>query len=459
MNTTVVPVTNADAEQGVPNARSTISGELLRLDSEMRGVDRRIFFDPDIYELEFDRIWSKVWVYVAHESQIPKPKDFLTTWIGRVPVIVSRDRKGTVHAFVNVCTHRGATLCRTEKGNAGTFVCPFHGWAFSDQGELLAMNEEESGGYPAGFDKSKRGLTRVRCESYKGFLFATLNPEAEPLEDYLAEAKPFIDTFAEQSPQGIEVLKGRFIYNYEGNWKLQGENGVDGYHVPMVHANYVQMVAHRMQANAGEKTVKTIDAGKFGKLGGGYYDLRNGHTLLWTNIPNPQDRPLYVAHEELAARLGKLKAEWAMDRSRNLLIYPNLLLMDQASSQIRVFRPLAVNRTEVTAYCFAPVGEPAAERNKRIRQYEDFFNASGMATPDDLNEFNETQKGFGAYGLQRWSDISRGEAHEIPGPDAAASELGIQPGSSGPDAADEGIFVAQHERWLQLMQAGTEASL
>jgi len=123
----------------------------------------------------------------------------------------------------------------------------------------------------------------------------------------------------------------------------------------MVHANYVQMVAHRMQANAGEKTVKTIDAGKFGKLGGGYYDLRNGHTLLWTNIPNPQDRPLYVAHEELAARLGKLKAEWAMDRSRNLLIYPNLLLMDQASSQIRVFRPLAVNRTEVTAYCFAPV--------------------------------------------------------------------------------------------------------
>lgn len=457
MNARAIPATRADAEQGAPTT-STISSDLLRLDSEMRGVDRRIFFDPDIYELEFERIWSKVWVYVAHESQIAKPKDFLTTWIGRVPVIISRDRKGAVQAFVNVCTHRGATLCRTEKGSAGTFVCPFHGWAFNDLGALVGVNEEESGGYPAGFDKSKRGLTRVRCESYKGFLFATLNPNAEPLEDYLAEAKPFIDTFAEQSPQGIEVLKGRSVYTYNGNWKLQAENGVDGYHVPMVHANYVQMVGHRLQVNAGGNALKTIEAGKFGKLGGGYYDLRNGHCVLWTNLPNPQDRPLYRAKEEIAARVGQKKTEWMVDRSRNLLLYPNVLLMDQASTQIRVFRPLAVDKTEVTIYCFAPVGEPPAERARRIRQYEDFFNASGMATPDDLNEFNETQKGFGAYGPQRWSDFSRGAAHEIAAPDALAQDFGVQAAASGPDTADEGIFVSQHERWLQLMQAGAEGT-
>jgi len=449
MNTRPIPVPQGDADHG----RAPTGSSYVHIGDDLRAVDRRVFFDPEIYENEFDRIWSKVWVYVAHESQIPKPKDFMTGWVGRVPIIISRDRKGLVNAFVNVCPHRGSTLCRTEKGSASNFVCSFHGWAFNDQGDLVGVTEEESGGYPSGFDKQAHALTRVRCESYKGFLFATLNLQAEPLEDYLAESKPFIDTFAEQSPQGIEVLKGRSVYVYHGNWKLQGENGVDGYHVPVVHANYVQMVGHRQQVNASGKALKTLEAGKFGKLGGGYYDLHNGHCILWTNLPNPQDRPLYGAKDEIASRIGQAKADWSVDRSRNMLLYPNVLLMDQASTQIRVFRPLAVDKTEVTIYCFAPVGEPPAERAKRIRQYEDFFNASGMATPDDLNEFNETQKGFGGYGPQRWSDFSRGAAHEISGPDELAKELGIHPRSSGTDSTDEGIFVAQHQRWEELMNA------
>ncbi|WP_272947361.1 aromatic ring-hydroxylating oxygenase subunit alpha, partial [Staphylococcus aureus] len=131
-------------------------------------------------------------------------------------------------------------LCRNAKGSASNFVCSFHGWAFDAKGTLLAPMNEDGAGYPEGFDKSKHGLTRVRLESYRGFLFATLNRDAEPLADYLAESKTFIDIVVEQSPQGIEVLKGRSVYTYRGNWKLQAENGVDGYHVDSVHANYVQ---------------------------------------------------------------------------------------------------------------------------------------------------------------------------------------------------------------------------
>ncbi|PRF65886.1 benzoate 1,2-dioxygenase large subunit [Burkholderia multivorans] len=398
---------------------------------EQRAIDRRIFTDPGLFAQEQSLIWEKVWVYVAHESQLPKPKDYLTGWIGSVPIVINRDKTGQFNAFVNICSHRGATLCRTSKGNSSNFVCPFHGWAFDAQGKLLAAMNEEGAGYPEDFDKSKRGLTKVRLESYRGFLFATLNRQAESLEDYLAESKTFIDIVVEQSPQGIEVLKGRSVYTFNGNWKLQAENGVDGYHVDAVHANYVQMFKNRAKINAEGSDLKVMAVNDFNRVRGGYYDLGNGHTVLWSSITNPQDRPVYARREELTERMGQEKAEWAVNRSRNLLIYPNMLLMDQMSTQIRMFRPISVDKTEVTIYCFAPLGEAPAERAKRIRQYEDFFNVSGMATPDDLTEFNETQKGCSSHSVVRWSDMSRGMSHELSGPDDLATGLGIHPRSSG----------------------------
>ncbi len=439
-------------------APRTLLDDVVHHEDGLRAVDRRIFVDPEMFELEQRHIWEKVWVYVAHESQLPKPKDYITGWIGRAPIVINRDKTGKLNAFVNICSHRGATLCRTSKGNASTFVCSFHGWAYDGQGKLLAAMNEEGAGYPESFDKSKRGLTRVRLENYRGFLFATLNKDAEPLTDYLAEAKTFIDIVVEQSPQGIEVLKGRSVYTYEGNWKLQAENGVDGYHVDSVHANYVQMIKNRAKINAEGKALKVMAVGDFNRFRGGYYDLGNGHTMLWSSVSNPQDRPIYGRREELAASMGKEKADWAVNRSRNLGIYPNMFLMDQMGTQIRMFRPLSVDKTEVTIYCFAPVGEPAVERSKRIRQYEDFFNASGMATPDDLTEFNETQKGCNHYSVVRWSDMSRGQVHEVPGADDLAVGLGITPGSSGAKASDEGIFIAQHGRWAELMKAGSNGS-
>ena len=121
------------------------------------------------------------------------------------------------------------------------------------------------------------------------------------------------------------------------------------------------------------------------------------------------------------------------------------------SSQIRVFRPLAVDKTEVTIYCIAPVGETPEARNHRIRQYEDFFNASGMATPDDLAEFNAAQEGFNGK-VARWNDLRRGIQHLSKGPNDAAKRLGINPLTSGSQLEDEGIMIAQHRHWLDCMQ-------
>lgn len=424
---------------------------LLEGDGGVRAVDRRIFTCPKLFEQEFTHIWEKVWVFLAHESQLPKPRDYITGWIGRVPVIVNRNQAGQLNCLVNICTHRGATLCRMSKGSARDYTCPFHGWCFDLDGNLMAPMMASNAGYPPGFDKTKLGLRKVRIESYRGFLFGTLNDDAPALEDYLAEAKVFIDLVVDQAPNGVEILKGRSTYTYAGNWKLQAENGVDGYHVGSVHANYVSTMKQRARSKtAGDKT-QTMNAGGIPNAAGGFYDLGNGHTMIWSDWSNPEARPLWSRREELVREMGVERAAWTVGRLRNMLLYPNVFLMDQMGSQIRMIRPLAVDKTEVTIFCFAPIGEDRAARAHRIRQYEDFFNASGMATPDDLTEFEESHSGCEHRNIVRWSEMSRGAAHEIEGPDDRARALGIQPASSGARVEDEGIFLAQHRRWAELM--------
>ena len=126
-----------------------------------------------------------------------------------------------------------------------------------------------------------------------------------------------------------------------------------------------------------------MSAGGWGKKGGGFYSFENGHLLLWTRWDNPEDRPLYARREEMVAEFGQARTDWMIENSRNLCLYPNLYLMDQFGSQLRIAAAVG-DKTEVTIYCIAPKGESAEARARRIRQYEDFFNVSGMATPDDL---------------------------------------------------------------------------
>ncbi len=237
-------------------------------------------------------------------------------------------------------------------------------------------------------------------------------------------------------------------YIYEGNWKLTAENGADGYHVSSVHWNYAATQNQRKQREAGDE-IKTMSAGAWAKQGGGFYSFDHGHLLLWTRWANPEDRPAYERRDQLAADYGQARADWMIENSRNLCLYPNVYLMDQFSSQIRVARPISVNKTEITIYCIAPKGESADARAKRIRQYEDFFNVSGMATPDDLEEFRSCQTGYGSG--TGWNDMSRGAKHWVEGADEAAREIDLEPLLSGVRTEDEGLFVLQHKYWQDTM--------
>ena len=430
-----------------------------RPEQDIFTIDRRIFTDPDLFELEMKYIWEGTWLYLAHESQLPNPNDFFTTFMGRHPVVLIRGEDGVIRGFINACAHRGATLCRTARGNKKFLVCPYHGWTYDTTGKNVDIKDLDSGGYPDNFARQSHDLIEIaRLKSYRGFLFGSLNADVPELETHLAGAKRLIDLLSDQSPDGLEVLPGISHYTYNANWKMQAENGVDGYHATTLHAVYFNVAKRRGQraaAGGGVDKVKPIDAGQLGKMPGGAYDLGNGHSLMWAEMPNPQDRPLNVARDALESRFGEKQARWMINRMRNMLFYPNVFFMDQTSSQIRVFRPLAVDKTLVTIYGFAPKGENAQARERRVRQYEDFFNASGMATPDDLEEFERCQVGFGARIAPTSYGYDRGMARMKPGPDQYAAEIDMQPAVSSTDPQDETcLFQGQYRTWLRLMTEG-----
>lgn len=424
-------------------------------------IARDMFTEPELFDLEMELIFEKQWIYACHESEIPNPNDFITLRAGRQPMIVTRDAGGQLNALVNACQHRGATLTRVCKGNQSTFTCPFHAWCYKSDGRLVKV--KAPGEYPADFDKASRGLKKARIDSYRGFVFISLDASAtDSLEDFLGDAKVFFDMMVAQSPTGeLEVLPGRSAYTFEGNWKLQNENGLDGYHVSTVHYNYVATVQHRQQVNVENGTASsTLDYSKLGagdaQTDDGWFSFRNGHSVLFSDMPNPAVRPGYASvMPRLVEEHGQARAEWMMHRLRNLNIYPSLFFMDQISSQLRIVRPIAWNRTEVISQCIGVKGESDQDRENRIRQFEDFFNVSGMGTPDDLVEFREQQRGFQGR-LERWSDISRGHGKWVEGPTPNSRTLGIAPVLTGTEITHEGLYVNQHQHWQRFLLDGLE---
>ncbi|OWJ92510.1 anthranilate 1,2-dioxygenase large subunit [Pseudomonas sp. A46] len=448
------------SNKSIAQWRDYVSGCLdFRPEEGVFRIARDMFTEPELFDLEMELIFERNWIYACHESEIPNAHDFMTMRAGRQPMIITRDGNSQLHALINACQHRGATLTRVAKGNQSTFTCPFHAWCYKSDGRLVKV--KAPGEYPEGFDKATRGLKKARIESYKGFVFISLDPTGtDSLEDFLGDAKVFFDMMVAQSPTGeLEVLPGRSTYTFDGNWKLQNENGLDGYHVSTVHYNYVATVQHRQQVNAAKGAASgTLDYSKLGagdaETDDGWFSFHNGHSVLFSDMPNPTVRPGYATvMPRLVEEYGQARAEWMMHRLRNLNIYPSLFFMDQISSQLRIVRPVAWNKTEIISQCIGVKGESDADRESRIRQFEDFFNVSGLGTPDDLVEFREQQRGFQGR-LERWSDISRGYDKWVTGPTANSEALGIAPAMTGTEFTHEGLYVNQHGNWQRFLLEG-----
>ena len=205
-------------------------------------VPFRLHHDEELYALEMERIFrGPAWSYLCLEAEIPNPGDFRTTWVGDTPVVVSRAKDGTIHAFVNRCSHRGATIVRELRGNAERHVCLYHRWTYSTAGELTGLPFRKGlkgeGGMPEDFEMKSVSPRKMKVGNCAGMLFGTFQPEkAEALEKYLGEfGTGIIKRFLNRP---IRVL-GYSRQLIAGNWKLYAENLRDTYHASLLHEFFV----------------------------------------------------------------------------------------------------------------------------------------------------------------------------------------------------------------------------
>lgn len=419
-------------------------------------VDRSLFTDPAIFDLEMRHIFERSWVFLGMESQVAKPGDMLTTWLGRQPVLVTRNVDGKLSALLNSCRHKGARLVQTEHAHASLIVCPYHAWTYALDGQLRGIKDRASGCYAKSFaDESHDLLALAQVDSYRGMIFGTLDPDERPLSEHLGETRPLIDLIMDQGEHGMELVPGRTAYMFDGNWKLQVENGMDPYHLTSTHGSFIHIVAQRTAAVTAMAAIKSRDFRETVTANGGAFGFEHGHGAVWIDNHTPEQKPINLTIDALRDRVGIARAQWMLN-FRNLVLFPNVQLADSESLLLRVIRPRSVDRTEMRLYCLAPIGEPAAARTMRLRQHEDFFNASGLATPDDSAMYEECQIGFAAAGdcLQGYD---RGIGATTRTPDEAAISLGIRPceNVSGPFKIQSELqYRPFYREWRRRMSEG-----
>ncbi len=336
-------------------------------------------------------------------------------------MILIRGNDGVARVLLNTCTHRGALVCREKAGNTKTFQCAYHAWTYNNQGELIGVPGEEA--YSAAFDRQELGLASApRLESYRGFIFVSFNPLVEGLVDYLAGAREYLDLMCDYAEEGLEIVGGTQEYSMRANWKLLMENSIAGYHAAATHHRYFAEFLPDMG-------IRPAAMFKPGSTRGSAKSLGNGHTVILypltaggTNVLSTQAKAeLEAKQQRLTARFGAERAQRIMDGTGNMLIFPNLVFVDNFKT-IRTFFPPSLDYVEITAWGLMPKEDSPELREKRIDNFLSFLGPGGFATPDDVEALENCQRGFANREVE-WSDISRGMKRQQP---SVTDELQMQ---------------------------------
>jgi len=375
-------------------------------------VHRSLYTDQDVFELEQLRIFGGTWIYLAHESELPKADTFVARKLGPRPVIVTRDRAGALHVLINRCTHRGAAVCRADAGEARYFTCGYHGWTFANDGSCADI--PLSYAYGPNFDKRERNLGKVPfVATYRGFIFATLDrvKGEQPLTDHLGPAADRIDEWIDHNGGDhtkIQVAGAqRRLVN--GNWKTIYDNEGDGYHPEYSHQSLLRMtVARHGEGKDLDYFVGGIDESPMYSQA-----LGNGHTLIdqrpcmYESSAFERQRPQPGREsivEKLMQEVGEARASELLEMSTgagmNLAIFPGLMFI---GNQLQVLTPLSVDRTDLSWYATTISDVPPIVNTLRLRTQEDF---AIFGEPDDNANFESCSAGMRVPEME-WVDISR----------------------------------------------------
>ena len=368
-------------------------------------IPAHIYNDREIFALERDRLFSRAWIFLAHESELPNPGDYVVRRIIADSFIVTRDREGRVHAHLNMCLHRGMQLCRAEVGNTAQFRCPYHGWTYRSDGTIagLPFHQEAYGG-EAGFRRrGERLLAAPSIGIHNGMIFINLDADAVPLEDHLGDFAFYLDYYTRQSAAGVQV-RGPQRWRIKANWKIGAENFAgDMYHTPQTHVSVVETGLFREPGANKRKEGVTYWAGNGG---GTTYKLPEGgleERLRYVGYPDPMIARMGRSWSE--GQLGLIARDGFMVSAASL--YPNLSLVhnwpkvadpqhsgDSGDSgdvvpfiTIRQWQPVSANETEVLSWFVVDAQAPDEFKALSYKAYLMCFGSSGMFEQDDVENW------------------------------------------------------------------------
>jgi len=360
-----------------------------------------IYNDDEVFAAERERLFTRAWVFVAHESEIPQVGDYVVRKVMDNSFIISRDQSGEIHAMFNMCLHRGMQVCRAEQGNASHFRCPYHGWSYRNDGQLagLPFHKEAYGGEEGFARKQQRLIPAPNVDTYNGLIFVSLDPDAPSLPDYLGDFAFYLDYYTKQSPSGVEVL-GPQRWRIKANWKIGAENFAgDMYHTPHTHTSVVEIGLFREPKAAKRKEGCTYWAGRGG---GTTYKLPPG-TL--------EERLRYVGYPD--EMIERMKEQWSQDQLDVIgrdgfmvsaaSVFPNLSLVhnwpkvaeggdadDDAVLpfiSLRQWQPIGPGETEVLSWFVVDKEAPEEFKKLSYKAYVMCFGSSGMFEQDDVENW------------------------------------------------------------------------
>ncbi len=388
---------------------------------ETREVRLRVLADPEIYQLEMDRIFGRVWLLLGHESELPSPGDFIVRDMGADQVLVTRTPDGAVNVLLNVCPHRGMRVCTTEAGNTSVHKCIYHGWAFRANGDFIGAPVAKETMHGELLPKSELGLKKARVHLYGGLIFATWNHDGPSFDEFLGEMKWYYDMLFCRTDRGMEALgpPQRFIIN--ANWKAAGEqSAADGYHTITLH----QWLGEFGGMNEGDiaRSMYGVEvgslqghalrcmpvAGKFKALLSGADKMTVAQKLELLPPPGVTKDML----PQLQRHLSKEQLALLVDQPPQVGgMFPNILIAfiyaPQANGEIlglmslHTYIPRGPDKLEFTNWIFAEKDAPP-ELKERARQATiRMLGTSGMVEQDDSDTWpHMTRNARGPMGRQ-----------------------------------------------------------
>src|SRR3954467_1508676 len=352
-----------------------------------------VYQDADIYREEQRRIFhGPTWNYLCLEAELAEPGSFLTTFVGEMPVVVTRGMQGTLHAFENRCAHRGALICTQARGRAERFSCIYHNWTYDHAGNLTNVAFRKGiagkGGMPADARPESQAPKKLRVQSICGLVFGTLSAETPALADYIGP--PILPRRQRVMVKQLKLL-GSYTQVLPNNWKLYMDNVKDTYHASLLHLFFTRFRINRLTQKGGVFVSK--DGAHHCTFTSMVDDTGDAYEKDGMRSAGSQKNDFRLEKPEILEQVDELGDAVAI---QILSLFPGFVLHQIRNSlAARQVVPKGVDRTELHWTLFGFDDDDPAMQRRRILQ-ANLVGPAGYISMEDGAATGFVQRGVAA---------------------------------------------------------------